>query len=262
GIAVSVLLVTSVHAANFTTAIQQGGGNKWTDAIWNPGPVAPTAGNTYECIAGGNPTRIRNPASGSGDPVLGVKTFPGDSLQLDASSEIRAKGVGNTIDFPGVGGNPGLIMNGGNLDTGDNGVFPLTGLMLVQANSSFTCGDGGGNNTRGWKVGAQIRGSAQLSVAKWFTGGVPAVEVTSLNNPFSGTWFVTSGKLLGTGAGSLGVGNITISPTNSAINPAQLEVSYDLNSPGTLTLSAGGQMILHQNVRFASVIINGSPLPL
>src|ERR1044071_7692024 len=105
-------LVTA-HAANFTTAIQQGGGNHWSNSIWQPGPTFPTAGNTYQCIAGGNPTRIRNPASGSGDAVIGVKTFPGDVLQLDASSEIRAKGIGNTLDFPGVGGNPGLILNGG-----------------------------------------------------------------------------------------------------------------------------------------------------
>src|SRR5712671_7114744 len=103
-----VFCALRIDAANFTTAVQQAAAQRWDGAIWNPGPVAPTAGNTYECIAGGNPTRIRNPNSGSSpsDPVIGVKTFPGDSLQLDAASEIRAKGIGNTIDFPGVGGNP------------------------------------------------------------------------------------------------------------------------------------------------------------
>src|SRR5436190_7679330 len=123
----------SVHAANFTTAVQQAASAHWSNSVWNPGPTFPTPGNTYQAIAGGNPTRLRNPASGSGDAVIGVKTFPGDSLQLDANTEIRAKGVGNTIDFPGVGGNPGLIMNGGDIDTGDNGVFPISGVILVQA---------------------------------------------------------------------------------------------------------------------------------
>ena len=101
----SILTASSIQAANFTTATQQGTAASWSQAIWQPGAVAPTGGNTYVCVAGGNPTRVRNPASGSGDAVIGVKTFPGDSLQLDSASEIRAKGVGNTLDFPGAGGN-------------------------------------------------------------------------------------------------------------------------------------------------------------
>src|SRR5688572_10945754 len=130
------LIGTSMQAANFTTAVQQGTSAHWAQGIWQPGAVTPTAGNTYQAIAGGNPTRLRNPASGSGDSVIGVKTFPGDSLQLDAGSEIRAKGLSgttaNTLNFPGVGGNPGLILNGGNLDNGDNSaIFGLTGIVLV-----------------------------------------------------------------------------------------------------------------------------------
>src|ERR1051326_7640867 len=123
-------------AANFTTSVQQAAGQNWSAAIWNPGPVSPTAGNTYECIAGGGPTRVRNPAA------AGVQTFPGDSLTLDAGSEIRAKNPGATLDFPGVGGRAGLVMNGGNIDTGDNAVFPVTGSILVQLDSTITCGDG------------------------------------------------------------------------------------------------------------------------
>ena len=62
-----------------------------------------------------------------------------------------------------MGGNAGLIMNGGNIDTGDDAVFPLTGIMLVQADSTITCGDGT-QFPRGWQFGAQIRGSAALQV--------------------------------------------------------------------------------------------------
>src|SRR5437868_5781467 len=81
--------------------------------IWLPGNVLPTAGNTYEVTAGGNPSRIRNPTYGGS-----TLTFPGDSLQLNTNTEIRGKTATTptTINFPGVGGNPGLILNGGNLD--------------------------------------------------------------------------------------------------------------------------------------------------
>src|SRR5688572_359906 len=171
--------IMSLPAAEFTTAVQQGTAAHWAQNIWQPGAVAPTAGNTYVAIAGGNPTRLRNPASGSGDAVIGVKTFPGDSLQLDPNSEIRAKGLSgtnaNTLNFPGVGGNPGLILNGGNLDNGDNAaIFGLTGVVLVRADSSFTCGDSAANNTRGWRVGAEIRGTANISITKNFADGAPA----------------------------------------------------------------------------------------
>ena len=67
---------TSLHAANFTTAVQQAAGANWSQGIWQPGAVVPVAGNTYEVVAGGNPSRVRNPVSG------GIQTFPGDSLQL------------------------------------------------------------------------------------------------------------------------------------------------------------------------------------
>jgi fibronectin type 3 domain-containing protein len=252
---------TSAQAANFTTSVQQGTANKWSDAIWNPGPVAPTAGNTYEVILGAsNPARIRNPASGSGDATIGVKTFPGDTLTLNTNTEIRAKGTGNTINFPGVNGNAGLIMNGGNIDTGDNGVFFCSGVMLVQSNSSFTCGDSGGNNTRGWSVSAQIRGSAALTVWKMFPGGVAAVDLTGTSSPFTGSWYVKSGTLKATGAGSLGDASVVVFPTNATANAAQLEVMYDVASAGTLTLTNGGKMILHQNCTFSAVTIEGTSL--
>ncbi len=265
---VKILLVSfgalsmSLPAAEFTTTVQQGTAANWLMNIWQPGAVTPTAGNTYVALAGGNPTRLRNPNSGSGDPVIGVKTFPGDSLQLDAGSEIRAKGPGtpaNTLDFPGVGGNAGLILNGGNLDNGDNGaIFGLTGVVLVQADSSFTCGDTAANNTRGWWVGAQIRGTNTVTITKNFSDGPPAVELTGTNNPFSGNWIVNGGLFKATAPGSLGSGNITINPGAAG---AVFEPMYDIVSPGTLTLAAGNTVMrLHQNCIFVSVVIDGAPL--
>jgi hypothetical protein len=254
---------TTISGAPFITKAQQGTANHWSEAIWSNPPnttvTSPVAGNRYVAVAGGNPTRLRNPASGSGDPVLGVKTFPGDSLQLDAATEIRAKGPGNTLDFPGVSGEAGLIFNGGNIDTGDDAVFPLTGVILVRAPSTITCGDAA-QIPRGWQIGAAIRGSAGLQVTKQVNSVVPAVEVTSSNNTFSGDWIVKSGLLKGTGSNSLGSGNIVIAPTNSVMVLAQVEFMYDIASPGVLTLTNGGQVILHQDVRFAEVVIEGTSL--
>src|SRR3954451_24242254 len=82
-VAASLALAGNGAAANFTTTTQQAAGANWSGAIWQS--TTPTAGNTYECIAGGNPTRVRNPTTG------GIQTFPGDSLTLDTGSEIRFK---------------------------------------------------------------------------------------------------------------------------------------------------------------------------
>ncbi|HEY0548984.1 MAG TPA: hypothetical protein VGF13_05245, partial [Verrucomicrobiae bacterium] len=214
----------------------------------------PVAGNTYEVVAGGNPSRVRNPVTG------GIQTFPGDSLQLNTNTEIRAKIPVTALDFPGVGGNAGLILNGGNLDTGDNAVFTVTGVILVQNPSSFSCGDNAANNSRGWIVGAQIRGSTNIDVSKYFSGGVNAVELTGVNNPFTGTWIIRSGGFKATGSGSLGNSHIRITPTNAVVNPVVFEPMYDVNSTGTLTLTNGGRMSLHQNCSWTAVTIGGTPL--
>src|SRR5438105_2533780 len=100
--------------ASFSTLVVEAAGQDWNGSIWDPGPTTPSAGNTYELFDNGTSfgasqanTRIRNPA------VAGLQTFVGDSLTVDTNTEIRAKGPGAILNFPGVGGNPGLILNGG-----------------------------------------------------------------------------------------------------------------------------------------------------
>src|SRR5437879_9092821 len=114
------------YAANLTTTVVQPGGTNWNAVIWKTngtgtavGPPVPC--NTYETVFNGVTigngaanTRIRNPAAS------GIQTFPGDWLMMDTNSELRAKQPGATLDFPGVGGNPGLILNGGMLNDGDD----------------------------------------------------------------------------------------------------------------------------------------------
>src|SRR5713101_4329205 len=83
-------------------------------------------------------TRIRNPA------VVGFLTFPGDSLTMDTNTELRAKTLGSVLNFPGTNGNPGLILNGGMLNGGDNATFPITGKVQVVSQSYISHGANGG----------------------------------------------------------------------------------------------------------------------
>lgn len=274
-----LLVSVSARAANFVTRAVQGSGTAWTAAIWSNAAVgtavsAPVAGNTYQLIFNGtqfgdsvNNTRTRNPA------VAGVQTFPGDSLTMDAHTEIRAK-VPAILNFPGVGGNPGLILNGGALNAGDNAIFEFQGRIHVASPSLISPGNNGAGAItagRGIKFTGPLTGSGSLVVIQGPTN-VAAMEVTSANNTYSGDWIVKAGFLKGTGVGSLGVGNIIINPAvtipsglvNPAValaaGPARFEVMYDINSPANLTLGAGAIMVLHQNVRFSSVTISGTVL--
>lgn len=242
------------NAALFTTNVQQAAGSNWLGTIWSPGAVAPTAGNTYEAIAGGGPTRIRNPNLGG---LGGTTSFPGDSLTIDASAEIRMKGGANTVvDFPGVGGNPGLILNGGLVNTGDEQVFTMTGIISVAANSSMDFGAPAIAPLRAINIGAELRGSGQLSLLSAGPTN-PPLDITSTNNTlFSGGWNVATGFLKGTGAGSLGSGSILVAAG------AKLDTDYDVNNPASSLTLAGSTsiMVLDQNDTFGAVTINGVPL--
>src|ERR1039457_4063410 len=123
------------HAGtNLTTTTVQAAGQNWTAAIWRTDGVgtamSPVTGNTYQTVFNGTSigtgtsnTRIRNPAS------AGVQTFPGDSLEMDTNTELRTKQAGAILSFPGVNGSPGLILNGGMLNGGDDATFTITGAI-------------------------------------------------------------------------------------------------------------------------------------
>src|ERR1051325_11402472 len=98
------------RAADLTTTNVQASGSDWTTAIWRTNGTGaastPAAGNTYQTIFNGtfignsnSSTRLRSPA------VAGIQTFAGDSLTLNANTELRCKQVGAILNFPGVGGN-------------------------------------------------------------------------------------------------------------------------------------------------------------
>src|SRR5262249_31192083 len=140
-----------------TTTNVEPQGSDWNTAIWKTNgtgtAVAPVAGNNYVAIFNGtgignglNNTRIRSPA------VSGTVTFAGNVLILNTNTELRTKGTPpTTLNFPGVGGNPGLILNGGLLNNGDNTsptVATITGSIQVLGRSYISAqganGGGGG----------------------------------------------------------------------------------------------------------------------
>src|ERR1017187_6003279 len=275
------LLFPPLRAAagtNLTTTVVQVGSANWTAAIWKTNgtgaAVSPVAGNTYETVFNGtsignalNNTRIRNPVA------TGVLTFPGDLLTLDTNTEIRAKQPGAILNFPGVGGNPGLILNGGMLNGGDDATFPITGRVQANGLSYISMGAGGGGGgispNRAFNLSGILSGNGDMAILN--AGTTLAQQVSNPSNTFSGRWIVQCGWLLGAASGSLGTNSITVDPfytgylaampnASSPNGPAWLEPGYDLNSAGRLVLTNGGLMILHQNCIFSAVTIEGAAL--
>jgi hypothetical protein len=240
GFLASLVLATTSEAALYTTS-----GNSpyiaqsWTDAIWQPGSVAPTSGNTYEILGG---DLVQNAPDDSA-------IFPGDALTLDSGARLRLTGTSPlTLSFPGVDGNAGLILNGGRLQVGDNNTYTIDGQIAVAANSLVNLGWGSGSLV----ITAQISGGQNLSLFSWNPAN--SMDIQSANNPYSGNWLVMGGNLKGTGVNSLGTGSITI-------GNGTLEISYDIQTPAALTLlGSNSVMVLHQDCQFSAVTINGTPL--
>lgn len=275
-LAIFRLVETSLPGATLTTTNVQGSGANWTAAIWKTNTsstnfFAPTAGNTYQGIANGtafgnnaNNTRIRNPAT------AGVQTFPGDCLILNTNTELRMKAASAILNFPGAGSSPGLVLNGGVLNTGDNTVFVITGRVQVTAQSYICMGDNGGGAAmplRGVDMSGDLSGNGTLVFMQ--ASNTTAQRISGTSNSFSGQWIVKAGWLMASGTNSLGTNSITINPgyvlplSSSVINvagPALFEPGYDLNSAGTLTLTNGGTMRLHQNCIFGAARIEGVSL--
>ncbi len=207
----------------YTSTQTVSSGNSWLGSYWQlngtgalTGP--PAAGNTYALIANGTAfgnstanTRTRNPATN------GVQTFPGDSLTLNTNTELRMKNNGSILNFPGVNGQPGLILNGGVINVGDDGNFPITGVIEVTAQSYLCPGNNGGGGLstgspgeRSADIQGQLTGSGALVIFE-ADARVPQ-KVSGSSNTFSGQWVVKNGLLQGAGANSLGTNSITVDP--------------------------------------------------
>ncbi len=274
----------------------------WTNAGGGTASYA-VAGNTYELSsnsvpfgnsADNNNARVRGYgalngaiANGGTWPFQG-SYFPGDSLQLDSNAEMRFKDAGlDVFSFPGVNGNPGLILNGGLLSTGDTAnndgapsttiSYVINGLIeAVAGTTSYLCtGEndfGGIDTTRSLQINGQIVGAGTLVICQ---GGNTQTNVliTGTNTTFAGVWVDKAGWLAAGSSNALGTNSsIIIDPnyslpgpaaqpgTDIANGPALFEPWYNINSSGTLTLANGGMMKLHQNCTFSAVTVQGTPL--
>ena len=101
------------------------------------------------------------------------------------------------------------------------------------------------------------------------------ISISSTSNTFTGQWIVKAGRVVAPGINSLGTNNITLDPNYvlpvppfnattpivDVAGPAILELGYDINSAGTLTLINGGRLTLHQDLIFSAVVIEGNSLP-
>lgn len=279
----------TTHADYLTTTNVVGGSTGWNTAnTWQTNGTgtatgAPVAGNSYACVPNGvafgvgtSNTRMRNLYAATS---TNFQTFPGDSLTLFTNTEFRFKQIaaGNVpvVNFPGVNGNPGFILDGGILNAGDDAVFTITGKIQVVSRSYLCPGDSGGGGTpkptRGFTISGDLSGGGDLVLFQGTTNTPHTISGKS--NTFSGQWVIKAGWLVGTTANSLGTNNITVDPqyvlpsyfsTTSPIvdmpGPALFEPRYDINSAGALSLVNGGIINLHQNIVFSSVIIEGTPL--
>src|SRR5439155_7007014 len=95
--------------------------------------------------------------------------------------------------FPGVGGNPGLIISGGMLNVGDAINQPVAGVIqAAPGTQSYLCpgnNDGASVDTaRALNILAKIVGSGTLCIFEAATNN--AEQISSTNNTFSGLWLV------------------------------------------------------------------------
>lgn len=270
--------ISVVQAGHYTSTNSQNSGQSWTNAIWRlngAGTVkSPAAGNTYELISNGvvygndkSNTRVRNPLQ------RGLLEFPGDSLVLNANTEIELKRQGEggapTVLFSGVGSGPGLILDGGSVTVDDNEIFKLTGRVAVVSQSYIATGEDGGGilrPDRALTLAADLSGAGNLV---WFQGGTKrAQQVTGNNRTYTGTWVLKAGWLLPGHAHAMAANNVLIDPLfplpfPSVVNvpgPAIFEPGVDVATSGWLRLTNGGSFRLHQNCAFGSAAFDGIPL--
>ena len=264
----TLTLLTPGPAMNFTldfngTPVVEGTGADWDSlSAWNPGGQPASAskyanpGSTFEVVVG---SRLRNPAG------TNFSVFPSSQLTIDGSGTMENNSLGAVGEFrfknnfnPATVYFPNLVLNGGQLDTGDNVLIDIQGTLTVSNNSTIYV-DSNAANDRGYQIDSWLTGAGNL-LWHQFSGGLGGLDllITGTSNTFNGQWTVDQGALVGAGAGSLGTNSISVGMSGLT---AALETLYDLNAPNaSLTLGATGEVFLHQNDHFASVTINGTPL--
>jgi hypothetical protein len=267
----ALTILTPGPATNFTlnfngTPVVEGVGSDWnTVNSWNPfGQPASTSayanpGSTFELVVG---SRLRTPAG----TISNI--FPASLLTIDGAGNFENTGNNTPVTVSELrfkNNNAAstnyftqLVLNGGELDLGDNTLEDIQGQLTVATNSVIYV-DSSAANDRGYQIDAQLTGTGTL-LWHQFSGSLGGSDllITDPANTFNGQWIVDQGALVGVGINSLGTNSIFVG-TNGLT--AALETTYNVNDTGgSLVLGATGSLFLHQNDHFASVVVNGSAL--
>jgi autotransporter-associated beta strand protein len=174
-------------------------------------------------------------------------------------------------------GAPVMLSVGGN---NSSAVFSgsLTGAGSLVKTGPDTLTLAGANTYTG---GTAVSGGTLQTTRLWgpYSGGGTVVlmassvlvsqSISNAGAPFTGQWVIAGGWLAAENSDAFGTNNVTVDP-HYPIDPsaaglpvagaAWFEPRYDLNSAGTLTLTNGGRILLHQDCAFAAVTVEGVSL--
>ena len=264
GSVTSVVATLNVQATGAAEAVtmstQEAAGADWdtlATTYWSDGnPVSLSAyaypGTTYELLAG---ARLRTPANTVNSVFEGqILTVDGTGVLTNnpaagaPSAEIRFKepSSGSTVTISN------LVMNGGQLDLGIDGVAILEGLVNILTNTPMYV-DSAGDANRQLQINSQIIGSASIEWAAFDSSLVGELIINCPSNTYSGTWQVDQGLLVGAAANSLGTNTITV------LTNGTLWTWYGVTNPaGALYLS--GKLLLNQNDTFHNVVVGTAGL--
>ncbi|MDB6112078.1 MAG: Autotransporter-associated beta strand repeat protein, partial [Pedosphaera sp.] len=253
-------------ATTITSSVIQGAGSDWdTDGTWNlPGSATDLSGqyygSTFTILSSGG---LRTPNFGNpASPT--TATFPGEVLRVEGNGTFDASlTAAGAIRFKG--GNPStvyvkkLVMAGGQicniLNSGWSAV--LTGEVNVISNTVVWATDD--TTPRSITIQSTLTGDGNITYQAYNTlttlqtGATASLNIANANNPFTGTWNVPLGSLVGSAVNALGTNTITVGAQGA------LQTTYDIhNTNGVLVLN--GRMYLTQNDTFKNVVINGTNL--
>ncbi|HET7625271.1 MAG TPA: immunoglobulin domain-containing protein [Verrucomicrobiae bacterium] len=261
--AATLTVTPALPAETITMSVVESNPQDWdTAANWSDGLAASVSsvskpGSTYHILPG---AALRTPATSA------TAEFPGDVLYVEGNGEfttaIAGSGIGGLLL---KGANPStihfkkLVMAGGEIlnfiNSGGNAV--LTGELNVVSNTPIFAADD--TRARTIRIESKLTGDGNIEY-HGYTGNtfkdtaVASLNIAGANNPYTGTWNVVLGTLVGSANNALGTNTITVGAQGA------LQTTYDINNPdGALILD--GRMNLTRNDTFGRVVVGGVELP-
>ena len=200
--------------------------------------------------------------------VAGVNTGPFRVGQLSGTANQALTDTAGAAVMLSVGGNngssvySGALTGAGALAKTGSGILTLAGANTYAGGTTIS-----GGTLQTARLWGTYSGSGKLVLMA--SSALVPQTVSAMRGSFTGRWVIAGGRLAAAGVGALGTNGITVDPHYplgptaagvSVANTALFEPQYDLNSAGTLMLTNGGKMVLHQNCAFSAVIIEGVSL--